>query len=566
MEAGKVGTSITARSDDVDFHEKEVSSQDQTTPDADVLMAVTGEPKKDWRFTLIFFALCVTVMLVALDTSIISTALPNIASDLSSDELYVWVINTYLLASTAVQPLFGQTANIFGRRSLTLLSVLLFMLGSGIAAGASNVAMMLAGRTIQGVGGGGISTMSEIVICDLVSLRERGKYAGLIGSVWAIGAVIGPILGGVFTESVSWKWIFWLNIPLSGAALALLVPFLKLRYRKEGSIWQRLARVDFAGNALLILSVVAILIALTWAGVRYPWSSWRSIVPLVLGGLGLLAFLFYESTAWCKEPTMPMQLFSNRTSVSVFLMSFFHGLMLYWACYFLPIYFQAVLGASPRRSGVMLLPIATSTAPFGIAAGVLITVTGKYRIFHYLGFVLMTIGCGLFTLLDEHSGDGYWIGFQLIFGAGAGIVFTSTLPAILASLPASEVATATATWTFMRSFGSIWGTAIPSAIFNVRMNGMVYRVPESFRSFLVDGKAYEHASSPLLQALPSGQKEVVIGIYAAALRTVWQASIAFAAIGIPLALFVKSLKLTSELDTEFGMEQKPKAKDAESGK
>lgn len=207
MEAGKVGTSITARSDDVDFHEKEVSSQDQTTPDADVLMAVTGEPKKDWRFTLIFFALCVTVMLVALDTSIISTALPNIASDLGSDELYVWVINTYLLASTAVQPLFGQTANIFGRRSLTLLSVLLFMLGSGIAAGASNVAMMLAGRTIQGVGGGGISTMSEIVICDLVSLRERGKYAGLIGSVWAIGAVIGPILGGVFTESVSWKWI-----------------------------------------------------------------------------------------------------------------------------------------------------------------------------------------------------------------------------------------------------------------------------------------------------------------------------------------------------------------------
>lgn len=168
-------------------------------------------PKKGWRFVVIFCALCMTAFLSALDTSIISTGLPTIAAELNSETLYAWTINSHLLASTAVQPLFGQAANIFGRRSLTLLSVVLFLLGSGIAGGASSTAMMIGGRTVQGIGGGGFNTMVEIVVCDLVSLRERGKYVGLIGSMWAIGSVVDPLLGGAFAQYASWRWIFYIT-------------------------------------------------------------------------------------------------------------------------------------------------------------------------------------------------------------------------------------------------------------------------------------------------------------------------------------------------------------------
>lgn len=315
--------------------------------------------------------------------------------------------------------------------------------------------------------------------------------------------------------------------------------------------------MDVVGNTILILSVVAILLALTWGGTVHAWSSWRTIVPLVLGFVGLLAFLGYEATPLVKEPTMPMRLFTNRTSSATFVLSFIPGMLLFWVCYFLPVYFQAVLDASPTRSGVMLFPIATTTVPFGVLAGILITVTGHYRAFHFLGFGLMTVACGLFTLLDQHSSTGEWVGFQLLFGVGAGIVFTSCLPAILAALPESEVATATATWTFLCSFGSIWGTAIPSAIFNSRVNALAGRVPDAaVRALLVDGGAYERAAFLRSWALRPSVRRIVLGIYIDSLRTVWQVSIAFAGIGIPIALLVKGLKLREELNTEFGLEEK----------
>ncbi|KAI9830146.1 MAG: COP9 signalosome complex subunit 1 [Sarea resinae] len=539
--------------------------EDETKVEAEDQHSMSSSPppgsrkKQGWRFHLIFVALCLTVFLAALDTSIISTALPTIARDLNSEKLYVWTINSYLLASSAVEPQFGQAANIFGRRVLMILAVLLFALGSGLSGGASSTAMMIAGRTLQGVGGGGINTMAEIIVCDLVSLRERGKYVGLIGAVWAVAAVVGPVVGGAFSQHVTWRWVFYINLPLVGVSLALLIPFLQLRYKREGSIRDRLARIDFLGNTILVLSVIAILLALTWGGTEHPWASWRTIVPLVLGAVGLAAFLFYESTPFCKEPTMPMRLFSNRTSSAAFLMSFIHGMLLYWSCYFLPVYFQAIKDASPTRSGVMLFPIATVTAPFGVMAGILITVTGHYRVFHFVGFGLMTIGLGLFTLLDVQSSTGYWVGFQIIFGAGTGLVFTSCLPTILAALPESEVATATATWTFLRSFGSVWGVAIPSAIFNTRVNTLVSRVSSgSVRAALVDGGAYEHATAAYIRTFDADPalKSTVMGIYVDALKTVWQASIAFAGVGFLIALLVKQLKLREELNTEFGLEVK----------
>ncbi|KAG8666639.1 COP9 signalosome complex subunit 1 [Fusarium poae] len=514
--------------------------------------------KKGARFWLIFVAIALTTFLAALDTSIISTALPTIAADLGSDSLYVWIIDSYLLASTATIPIFAQAANIYGRRSLTLIAVCIFTLGSGICGGANNTAMMVGGRAVQGIGGGGVLTMSEIVVCDMVSIRERGMYAGIIGGVWAIAAVVAPVMGGAFAQNISWRWIFYINLPIAGVALVALGLFLKLTRPPSGTFKEQMARIDWGGSVLLIGSVTSIVLALSWGGSEHAWSDWETVVPLVIGLVALLAFFAYQAAPWLKEPTMPLRLFGNRTSSTLLVISFIHSLLLYWICYFLPVYFQAVKEASPTRSAVMLFPIACTSAPGGVAAGITITKTGKYRIWHFSGFVLMSIACGLFTLLDENSSTGRWVGFQILFGFGTGFVFTSTLPPILASLPDSDVATATGAWTFIRNFGSIWGVAIPAAVFNNHVNHAAPNISdERVRDLLVDGGAYEHATQYFLKTLESTPrlKDEVVQVYLNGIKVVWQTSIAFCLLGFLLCFFVRSLTLRDELNTEFGLQE-----------
>ncbi|KAH6949223.1 major facilitator superfamily domain-containing protein [Fusarium avenaceum] len=534
-------------------------AEKQSPPDPSPAPAPAPNPsKKGARFWLIFVAIALTTFLAALDTSIISTALPTIAADLGSDSLYVWIIDSYLLASTATIPIFAQAANIYGRRSLTLIAVCIFTLGSGLCGGAHNTAMMVGGRAVQGLGGGGILTMSEIVVCDMVSIRERGMYAGIIGSVWAIAAVVAPVMGGAFAQNISWRWIFYINLPIAGVSLIALGLFLKLARPPSGTMKQQMARIDWGGSILLIGSVTSIVLSLSWGGSEHSWSAWQTIVPLIVGLVALAAFFVYQGSPWLKEPTMPLRLFGNRTSSTLLIISFIHSLLLYWICYFLPVYFQAVKEASPTRSAVMLFPIACTSAPAGVAAGISITQTGKYRIWHFSGFVLMSIACGLFTLLDEDSSTGTWVGFQILFGVGCGCVFTSTLPPILASLPDSDVATATGAWTFIRNFGSIWGVAIPATVFNNHVNHAAHRISDDrVKSLLVNGGAYEHATKYFLETLDSDPdlKAEVVQVYLNGLKVVWQVSIAFCLLGFILCFFVRSLILRDELNTEYGLKE-----------
>lgn len=282
----------------------------------------------------IILSLSITSLLSALDVSVISTAMPSMIKALGSSYAYIWIPNAYFLTMTAFQPLYGQTANIFGRRSLTLLAVFLFAVGSAVSGSAPNLGALIAGRAIQGIGGGGINILIEIVVADLVPLRERAKFISIIFTAYTVAVVLGPVIGGLLAERVSWRWIFYLNLPVSGVALAMLVIVLRVQYTKD-TMRNSIKRVDFGGNALLITSVVSVLLALTWAGVEYPWSSWRAILPLVLGILGIAAFLAIESTTLIAEPTMPISLFSNRTSLGGFAVTFIHSMLMYWTTYFL---------------------------------------------------------------------------------------------------------------------------------------------------------------------------------------------------------------------------------------
>ncbi|CAD6569097.1 MAG: hypothetical protein ASARMPREDX12_002199 [Alectoria sarmentosa] len=513
-----------------------------------------GTDKHSWRFWLVFLSMCLISFASALDSTIITTALPTITREIGGQQQYAWIANSFVVASTAVQPLVGQMSNIFGRRMPMMISVALFASGSGIAGGSNSVAMMIAGRTVQGLGSGGIFVLVDLITCDLVPLRERGKYLGLMLSTAAIGTTIGPLAGGGLAQA-SWRWVFYINLPISGVALVTMVFFLRTQHKREPSWGKALARVDYLGNLIFVASLCAILLGLILGGTAYPWSSWRIIVPLVLGILGWACFHLHQASSLCKEPSMPPRLFTNRTSVIGFLLTFNSALLLEWVVYFLPLYFQAVLGASPLISGVDILPLNVFLAPFAIIAGILLSKFGRYRPIHWTGFAFTAIGCGLFSVLKPTSTKAAWVCFQLITAIGLGFIMTTILPSIQAALPESDAATATGTFAFVRSFGFVWGITIPSVIFKARFDKLKFRISdESVRSVLANGGAYGYASGSFIKSLSGDIRAEVLSVYTDALKAVWDAAIAFSLLSFFAVFIAKDVELRTELETEFGLD------------
>lgn len=425
------------------------------------------------------------------------------------------------------------------------------VLGSGLAGGAHNVSMLISGRTIQGLGAGGIYVLIDIVCCDMVPLRERGKWLGLLFSWAGVAAVLGPVLGGALAEA-NWRWIFYLNIPICAVSLAGILIFLRTNQAPSSRGWVR--RIDFVGNAIFIPSMVAILFGLSMGGVKYKWGSYHIVVPLVLGTLGWAAFHVHQASSFCKEPSVPTRLFSNRTSATAYGLTFTSSIIVQMITYFLPVYLQAVKGRTPLQAGVQFLPFAGFTLMFAVVAGIMLSKTGAYRPLHWAAFALSAIGFGIFTLLDASSSKAAWACFQLIAAAGSGLVMSVLLPACMAALPESDVASATAVYSFLRTFGYVWGVTISSITFNGQVNRHLEDIADdTLRPLLADGAAYAYASQQSLQQLPDPTKGQVIGAYVKSLRTVWQVGIAFAVFSFFLVFIEKHIPLRQELDTEYGL-------------
>ena len=349
--------------------------------------------------------------------------------------------------------------------------------------------------------------------------------------------------------------------------MAMLFTFLHLNTQKEMTFRQKMARVDYGGNTIIIGSTVSVLYALTYGGTRYAWLSGQVLAPLIIGLLGLIAFVGYENAPFVIEPVTPPRLFNNRTSLVVFAATFLNSALLYWVMFFLPIYFQAVLGSSPRRAGVQLLPIITIAVPAAIVAVVLLTKWGRYKPLHLFGFAVCTIGLGLFTLFDENSSYAEWIIFQMITGGGSGFVLNTLLPACQAPLMESDQASTTAIWSFVRSFGNIWGVAIPAAIFNNRFSKLSFRIDDAnVQALLSRGHAYAYASSEFVNSYPEPVRSEIVDVYTDSLKLVWQISIVFSGVAFFLVLLEKQIKLRTELDTEFGLAERKKEKGIEAGK
>jgi len=400
--------------------------------------------------------------------------------------------------------------------------------------------------------------MTDIMACDLVPLRERGLFMGVLFEVFAVGTSTGPWVGGSLVTNTTWRWVFYLNIPIGSVGLVLLIAFLQVSYKKEFTLMEKLKRVDFFGNAVLMASVVSILFAVTYGGTRYSWSSLRIIAPLVLGGVGMAAFQVFEGSSYCIEPTIPWRLFKNRTSASAFAISFLHAMLTLWVIYILPIYFQAPLGSTASRSGVQLLPTITTLLCFASISGVFVTKTGRYRPVHLLGTALMILGFGLFSLMDATSSPAKWITFQIIVAAGAGMMLPTLLPAVQADLQESDTATATGTWNFIRSFGVIGGISIPTTIFNNQFDHMSSQIRNlAVRASLSHGRAYSHVSRDFVKSFPNPLRDEIIGAYSESMTLVWQVAISFAGLTFLLVFLEKEIKLRTELETEYGRKEKP---------
>ncbi|KAH8888998.1 MFS general substrate transporter-like protein [Thozetella sp. PMI_491] len=502
------------------------------------------------RFWLIVLGLSITAVLAALDGTIISTTLPSISASLGGGKEYVWVSGSYFLA---VQPLFGQLANLFGHRKLLIFSILVFILGSGICGGASSIGMLIAGRTVQGVGGAGINLLVELIICDLVPLRERGQYTSIIYSNNIVGSAMGPWIGGELVEKASWRWVFYINLPIGGTALAIVVLFLRVSHRRM-ELKAALRRIDIIGNVLFVGATTALMFGLVYGGIEYPWSSWNIIVPLVLGVARLAAFALFEASIYCVEPAIPRQILGNRTSVASLLISVLHSSLLVWVTYFVSVYFQAVRGDSAARTGVDLLPNVFGFILAATIAGVMLTKQGRYRPWQFAGLVIMTVGMGLYSLLNEGTPTYGWVLLVFFFAMGCGLVMPSLLPTLQADLPDLDTAAAVAAITIARNFGSVWGALIPSIIFNNEFDRFADRiVANGTRAMLLNGQVYEHATQAFISSLHGDTHEQVISTYVEALKYVWYVGIAVCVAALLCVFLEKEIDLRTSLNTEFGI-------------
>ncbi|KAJ7488107.1 iron permease [Mycena latifolia] len=513
------------------YHQKDTGSVLQPIP---ISVEQDAPIKRDFKFWGVFAAIMVSAFTSAMDVTAVSTALPVITDDLHGTQ-FVWVGSAYALSSTAFLPMSGGAAEIFGRRVIMLGALFCFALGSVLCGATPTMNFLIAGRTVQGLGAGGLTSLTQIVLSDLVPLRDRGTFNGLIGLAWAIASFIGPILGGVLADHGAWRWLFYLNIFTSALSAILVLLFLKLK-TPAGTVHEKLSRMDWIGNFLVIAASSAVIIALTWGGIQFPWSSPRVLVPLCVGVAGLAIFLLYEAT-FPAYPIVPGSLMSTPTGLN-----------------YMPVFFQGCNGASPTASGVgILLGLGLVIAPVNIIAGLTISRTKRYRPQLWLSWSLVMIGAGLLSTLKTDSSRGRAIGFEALIGAGIGILTTATYFPVLAPLPISENAHAVAFFIFTRAFGQVWGVTIGATVLQNRLSK---DLPASFKGAFPQGTQIAYAVIPLIPTLPADVAAETRQAFATALREMWQVMIGIGALGLVVSLAMKHMSLHSQTDEKWGVDAK----------
>ncbi len=491
-----------------------------------------GPPSLSRRRTnVVFVTIVLGMLLAALDQTIVSTALPTIVADLGGAGHMAWVVTAYLLAETVSTVLVGKFGDLFGRKIVFQLSAVVFVGGSVLAGAANGMMLLIVARAIQGIGGGGLMVTAMALIADVIPLRERGKYQGALGAVFGVTTVVGPTLGGLFTDHASWRWCFYVNVPVAIVMVVMAartIPSVKAAVRPT---------IDYAGIVLVALGASGLVLGLEWGGNEYAWGS-GVIIGLFAGSVVLLvAFVLVELRA--EEPMLPMHLFRNPVFRICSVLSFIVGFAMLGAMTYLPTYLQFVDGVSATMSGVRTLPMVVGLLGTSVLSGIVVSRTGRYRIFPIVGTAVL--GLGLYLMSTMGRGTGVWLEslYMFVLGLGIGLAMQVLTIAVQNTVSYHELGTATSGVTFFRTLGSSFGTAVFGTLYTSRLK------PNLAAAFAAAPEVPPAAvQSPQgLRALPAAQAAPFIDAYADTINYVFQWVVPVAVVGFVVAWFLKEVPL-----------------------
>jgi EmrB/QacA subfamily drug resistance transporter len=500
-------------------------AQDTTTAVA------PGEHQDRRQVRIAIGALALGLLLAALDQTIVSTALPTIVSELGGIEHLSWVVTAYLLASTAATPLWGKLGDMYGRKRLFQTVIVIFLIGSALCGVSQSMGELIAFRALQGLGGGGLIVLSMAIVGDIVPPRDRGRYQGVFGGVFGAASVLGPLLGGVFTEQLSWRWVFYINLPIGVVALAVIAAVLHIPVRRAEH------RIDYLGMAAVAAAATCLVLATSLGGTTLAWSSPGVITLVVVGVLLVAAFVLIERRA--REPVLPPRLFHVRTFVVCSVISFIIGFAMFGAMTYLPTFLQVVHGYSPTLSGVHMIPMVVGLLISSTGSGQIISRTGRYKVFPIVGTAVTAVGLLLLHELDEHTPTWTISLYFFVFGLGLGLVMQVLVLAVQNAVGYEDLGTATSGATFFRSIGASFGVSVFGTVFT---NQLSDKLSTALRGVPVPAgfdPGQLQADPTAIARLPDVVKTPVLHAYSQAITTVFLWAVPVALIGFVMAWLLK---------------------------